>query len=123
MQLPVMVARWQNAWQSLAPEPIAALYAPDATHMSEGVISRMSRPDGTLKGRDDIRAYAEAAAAGLESFRADIIGVIVQEAAHGGRAAVEYWRIVNGNDANRRRVVEIIEWRDDLITACRVFHF
>ncbi len=34
-----------------------------------------------------------------------------------------YWRILNGDEAGRTRVVEIIEWSGGRITACRVFHF
>jgi len=118
-----MVGRWKAAWESLDPAPIAALYAPQGTHMSEGVVKRMNRPDGLLTGPGDLRAYAEATAAELESFRADILDVISEETSDEGRASVEYWRIVNGDEAGRRRVVEIIEWKRNLITACRVFHF
>ncbi|ABS63881.1 conserved hypothetical protein [Parvibaculum lavamentivorans DS-1] len=123
MKLPLMVARWRDAWQSLDPAVIAALYAPDGTHMSAVVAGRMKRPDGTLRGREEIRAYAEATAARLKSFQAEITSVIAEETTDGGRASVEYWRTINGDEGGRARVVEIIEWRQDAITACRVFHF
>lgn len=123
MELPIIVARWRDAWQSLDPVTIAGLYAPEGTHMSAVVASRMKRPDGTLIGPAEIRAYAEATAAQLDSFEADIMNVIAEETSSGGRASVEYWRTVNGDRAGRKRVVEIIEWSDDKITACRVFHF
>jgi hypothetical protein len=114
-----MVSRWQAAWTSLDADRVAGLYAEDATHMSAVVTERMGRADGTLRGRDDVRAYAAAARARLKSFRADIINVIADE----GRASVEYWRVLDGDEAARGRVVEILEWRDEVITACRVFHF
>ncbi len=123
MSIPAMVCRWKEAWEGLDPAPIAALYASTGTHMSEGVVARMSRPDGLLTGPGELKAYAEASVAKLKSFRIDILDVIAEEAAGEGRASVEYWRVVNGNDAERKRVVEIIEWKQDLITACRVFHF
>ncbi|MDP1628963.1 nuclear transport factor 2 family protein [Parvibaculum sp.] len=123
MKLPEMVARWRDAWQSLDPVTIAELYAPKGTHMSAVVASRMKRPDGMLTGPAEIRAYAEATAAQLDSFQADILNVIAEETPSDGRASVEYWRTVNGDRTGRKRVVEIIEWSGDKITACRVFHF
>jgi hypothetical protein len=118
-KIPDMVLRWQSAWTSLDPDCVAALYAEDGTHMSAVVTERMGIADGTLRGREHVRAYAAAARARLKSFRADIIDVIADE----GRASVEYWRVLDGNEAARSRVVEILEWRGDKITACRVFHF
>ncbi|MBO6686188.1 MAG: nuclear transport factor 2 family protein [Parvibaculum sp.] len=123
MPLPMMVLKWQSAWQSLDPETVAALYAPDGTHMSDGVVKRMGKSDGTLCGPDELRAYALASVARLQSFRIDILDVISQTGTASGRAAVEYWRVVNGDEAGRTRVVEILEWSDDRISACRVFHF
>ncbi|MDZ4380079.1 MAG: nuclear transport factor 2 family protein [Parvibaculum sp.] len=123
MNLPAMVAAWQAAWQSLDPERVARLYAAEATHMSGIVVSRMNRADATLRGVDEIRAYASVAASQLKSFEACILEVIAEETPDGGRASVEYWRVVNGDEAGRKRVVEIIEWRGEKIVACRVFHF
>ena len=87
--------------------------------MSAVVVERMQRADGTLRGVDEIRAYATASAQRLKSFKADIIDVLLEE----NRAGVEYWRIINGDEAGRTRVMEILEWRGDKITGCRVFHF
>ncbi|HEX7775793.1 MAG TPA: nuclear transport factor 2 family protein [Parvibaculum sp.] len=118
-KIPPMVSRWQAAWTNLDADSVAALYADDGTHMSAVVTERMGIADGTLKGREEIRAYAAAARARLKSFRADIIDVIAEE----GRASVEYWRVIDGNETASTRVVEILEWQGDKITACRVFHF
>lgn len=123
MTVPDMVSRWQAAWQSLDPARIETLYSPDATHMSAVVAERMKRPNGTLRGKAEIRAYAETTAGRLKSFRAEILEIISDETEGGGRAAVEYWRVVDGDEEHRTRVVEIVEWQDGLITACRVFHF
>lgn len=123
MNLPSMVAAWQAAWQSLDPDRVAALYGPGATHMSGAVVKRMNRPDGILTGPAEIRAYATAVANQIGSFRADIANVIAHEEAYGGAAAIEYWRVIDGNENERTRVAEILEWQGDKITACRVFHF
>jgi hypothetical protein len=37
-------------------------------------------------------------------------------------AAVEYRRFVN-TETEATEVLEVIEWSNDLLTACRVFHF
>ena len=41
----------------------------------------------------------------------------------GDRAAVEYRRHSNLDGANPAHVLELIEWRDALISSVRVFHF
>lgn len=121
--LPAMVARWQKAWTALDPQAVAALYAPDGTHMSGVVRERLGREDATLRGPEEVKLYATASAKALRSFRADILNVISEGDDETGRAAVEYWRILNGDDTNRMRVMEVMEWRDGKITSCRVFHF
>lgn len=118
-----MVTRWQAAWTSLDADRIAALYAEDGEHMSSVVAERMGIADGRLTSRAAIHAYAQAAAERLQSFRADIINIISDVSDHGGRASVEYWRVLNGDEATRGLVIEILEWRGNEITSCRVFHF
>ncbi len=121
--IPDMVTRWQAAWTSLDPDRVAALYAEDGQHMSSVVVERLGIADGTLRSREEVRAYAQASASRLKSFRADIMQVIADEDGANGRAAVEYWRILNGEEDKRMRVIEIVEWRDNEITSCRVYHF
>ncbi len=121
--LPLMVQKWQAAWQALDPQAVAALYAPDGTHMSGVVRERLGKEDATLHGPEEVFEYATASANTLKSFRADIFNVIAEGDDETGRAAVEYWRILNGNDANPMRVMEAMEWRDGRIISCRVFHF
>lgn len=123
MKIPSMVLKWQAAWASLDPDNVAALYADDATHMSAAVTARMNRADGTLRGPAEMHTYAAEVAKVLASFRADITNVIAEGTEEEGRAAIEYWRVVNGDEAGRKRVAEILEWRNGKLTACRVFHF
>ena len=123
MTTPAMILKWQNAWASLEPEKVAALYAEGASHMSSAVAAYMNRADGTLHGPAEMHAYAAAVAKALKSFRADITNVISEGTDEEGRAAIEYWRVVNGDEADRKRVAEILEWKHGKLTACRVFHF
>jgi hypothetical protein len=122
MTTPQIIREWQQAWASLNPERVAALYCSDGTHDSAAVTSYMKRADTTLRGVDEIRTYAGIVSTTLKSFRADIIQVIAEGTDFAGRASVEYWRVVNGDEPNRKRVVEIIEWQNGKIKACRVFH-
>ncbi|MAB13741.1 nuclear transport factor 2 family protein [Parvibaculum sp.] len=121
--LPAMVARWKAAWEALDPQAVAALYAPDGTHMSGVVRERLGKEDATLHGPEEVLEYATASAKALKSFRADIFNVIADGDDETGRAAVEYWRILNGDETNRMRVMETMEWGGGRITSCRVFHF
>ena len=115
-----IVTRWQQAWQALDADAVAALYAPDGTHQSAVVSRRMPDvPDGVLRGPEMIRSYARLAAAAMTAFRIDILDVFAKE----DRAAVEYWRIINNDDASRLRVVEILVWNAaGQLTEVRVFH-
>ena len=121
--LPLMVQKWQTAWQALDPDAVAALYAPEGTHMSGVVRERLGKEDATLRGPEEVRQYATASARALKSFRADIFNVISDGNDEAGRAAIEYWRILNGDETNRMRVMEAMEWSGGKITSCRVFHF
>jgi hypothetical protein len=113
------VERWKAAWESLDPEKVVALYAPNATHRSavvERIYSELGRTE--LRGREEIREYARRAFTRFNAIRFDIVAVI-EDVTH---AAVEYRRFVN-NEAASTEVLELIEWSGDLLTACRVFHF
>ncbi|MDO8421821.1 MAG: nuclear transport factor 2 family protein [Parvibaculum sp.] len=120
---PRIVTEWQSAWASLDADRIVDLYTEDAEHMSHVVTERMGISSGTLKSRAAIRLYVDTSVKRLKSFRADIISVISDGDDSNGRAAVEYWRIINGNEGQRTRVIERIEWHDGKLTSCRVFHF
>ena len=120
---PKIVTDWQSAWASLNADRIIDLYTEDAEHMSHVVTERMGITSGTLKSRAAIRLYVEASVKRLSGFRADIISVISDCNGDDGRAAVEYWRIINGKEDQRTRVMERIEWQGGKLTSCRVFHF
>jgi hypothetical protein len=112
------VARWQAAWESRDADRVAALYVENATHASARVA--VVFPDlGTtvLRGVSQIREYARRGLARFTSLRFEILTVTEGPI----RSAVEYHRYSN-LDAEPTRVLELIEWRGDLIEAVRVFH-
>jgi hypothetical protein len=114
------VEAWKSAWESRNPATVAALYAPDATHES-ALIARIYPELGrtVLRGRHEIAVYARRGLARFTELRFEI--VTVTEA--GDRAAVEYRRQSNVDGDKPAHVLELIEWRGDLISAVRVFHF
>ena len=114
------VEAWKSAWESRDAATVAALYAPDATHES-ALIAQIYPELGrmVLRGRHEIAVYARRGLARFTELRFEILTVTES----GDRAAVEYWRHSNVDGANPKRVLELIEWRGDLISAVRVFHF
>lgn len=114
------VEAWKAAWESRDPATVAALYAPDATHES-ALIARLYPELGrlSLHGRHEIAVYARRGLARFTELRFEILTVTESD----DRAAVEYRRHSNIDGANPVHVLELIEWRGDLISAVRVFHF
>src|SRR6266403_3021786 len=114
------VETWKSAWESRDAAAVAALYAPDATHES-ALIAQIYPELGrlVLRGRHEIAVYARRGLARFTELRFEFLTVTES----GDRAAVEYWRHSNVDGANPKRVLELIEWRGDLICAVRVFHF
>ena len=114
------VEAWRSAWESRDAATVAALYAPDATHES-ALIAQIYPELGrlVLRGRHEIAVYARRGLARFTELRFEFLTVTES----GDRAAVEYRRHSNLDAANPVHVLELIEWRDALITSVRVFHF
>jgi len=113
------VEAWKSAWESLDPARVVALYTRDATHQS-ALIAKIYPELGRLElnGHHEIAVYARR---GLERYR-ELRFEILTVTESGDRAAVEYRRHSN-LDAKPVHVLELIEWRDALISSVRVFHF
>lgn len=118
--LSARVDAWKSAWESRDPARVVALYTRDATHQSAMIaklypeLKRLA-----LHGHHEIGVYARR---GLERYT-DLHFEILTVTESRDRAAVEYRRHSNLDAANPAHVLELIEWRDALITAVRVFHF
>jgi hypothetical protein len=114
------VLGWKTAWESRDPARVVSLYAADATHASGRVAAL--RPElgrSELRGHPEIEEYAAVAFGRFTWLRFDLVSVTES----GDRAAVEYLRHSNLDAGNPSHVLELIEWRDGLIGAVRVFHF
>lgn len=114
------VLDWKAAWESRDPSKVVALYAPGSTHASAKVAQL--RPElgrSELRGLAELEEYARVGFARFTWLRFDLLTVTES----GERAAVEYFRHSN-LDANKpAHVLELIEWRAEMISAVRVFHF
>lgn len=118
--LSARVDAWKSAWESRDPARVVALYTRDATHQSAMVAKlypEVRRPK--LEGHHEIGVYAKRGLERYSELRFEILTVTES----GDRAAVEYRRHSNLDGANPAHVLELIEWRDALISAVRVFHF
>jgi ketosteroid isomerase-like protein len=114
------VVAWKNAWESRDPARVVSLYARDATHASAKVAAL--RPElgrSELRGRAEIEAYASTAFRRFTWLRFDLLTVTES----GDRAAIEYLRHSNLDADNPSHVLELLEWREGMISAVRVFHF
>jgi hypothetical protein len=114
------VIAWKNAWESRDPARVVSLYASDATHASAKVAAL--RPElgrSGLKGHAEIEEYAAIAFRRFTWLRFDLLSVTES----GDRAAVEYLRRSNLDGDDPSHVLELLEWREGLISGVRVFHF
>jgi hypothetical protein len=117
--VPPIVQRWKAAWESGDPDAVAALYGPASTHDSAKVAAAMPELGGAtrLTGSAQLRLYAERAFARVGRLSFALLSVVAGD----GVVAVEYER-TSSNEPTPKRVVEILEWRGDIILATRVYH-
>jgi hypothetical protein len=73
----------------------------------------------SLQGHHEIGVYARRGLDRYTELQFEILSVTES----GDRAAIEYRRHSNLDAANAPLVLELIEWRDALISSVRVFHF
>jgi len=114
------IARWHAAWEARDVERILALYADDATHASPLVRQFCPEaPEPVLRGRERIGEYFRRALGRFTWLRFEIVSVTEDTE----RSAFEYRRHSNVDGDRPAHVLELLEWRDGLIVAVRVFHF
>jgi ketosteroid isomerase-like protein len=115
-QLIGIARKWLACFETHDVEALVALYAPDAKHTSPKL--RVQRPEtgGFLIGRDALRAWWADAFRRIPQLRY----VETQLTADTERVFMEYVRHAPG-DADMP-VAEVLECKDGLIVASRVFH-
>jgi hypothetical protein len=111
---------WKAAWESRDVDRIVAMYAPDATHASHLVPRFLPEAgDAVCRGREQIAQYFRRALGRYGELRFEL-ATVTEDAS---RSAVEYHRHSDVDGANPKHVLELLEWRGNLLSAVRVFHF
>jgi len=92
------------------------LYADDAVHYSPKLKLRRPESNGLIKGKDSLRDWWKDAFIRLPTLKYQPTSLT----ADGDRVFMEYTRKVYGEDD--MLVAEILEIKNDLIVASRVYH-
>jgi heme-degrading monooxygenase HmoA/ketosteroid isomerase-like protein len=115
-QLVAIAERWLACFERRDLDDLLALYADDATHTSPKIRVRHPETGGLLHGKSAMRAWWAGSFARLPSMAY----VPVSITANGSRVYYEYVRKVDGEPD--MPVCEVLDVRDGLIVASRVFH-
>lgn len=108
--------RWFSAFNAHDLEALLALYADDAEHFSPKLKVRQPETNGLIKGKAALRAWWRDAFDRLPSLRYEVVKLTADEE----QVFMEYTRHVQGEED--LRVGEVLEIRDGLIVASRVYH-
>lgn len=112
----LIAQKWFDAFNEHDAEKVLALYHDNAEHYSPKLKIRQPETNGYIKGKAALRAWWKDAFDRLPSlhFRP------TQLTANGERVFMEYFRSADGEpDMN---VAEVLEIKDGLIVASRVYH-
>jgi ketosteroid isomerase-like protein len=108
--------QWFAAFNQHDLEKLLALYADDAQHYSPKLKLRQPETNGLITGKDALRSWWQDSFERLPSLRYEPTRFIADDE----RIFVEYTRHVDGEDS--MVVGEVLEIKDGLIVASRVYH-
>jgi hypothetical protein len=108
--------RWFAAFNAHDLEALLALYADDARHYSPKLKVRQPETNGLISGKASLRAWWRDAFYRLPSLRYEVVKLTADDE----QVFMEYIRHVEGEED--LRVGEVLEIRDGLIVASRVYH-
>lgn len=113
----ILIARhWFAAFNAHDLEKLLALYADDAQHYSPKLKLRQPETKGLITGKDALRSWWRDSFERLPSLRYQPTRFIADDE----RIFMEYTRYVDGEDS--MTVGEVLEIKDGLIVASRVYH-
>jgi ketosteroid isomerase-like protein len=113
----ISIARqWFDAFNQHNLEKLLALYADDAQHYSPKLKLRQPETNGLITGKDALRSWWRDSFERLPSLRYEPTRFIADDE----RVFMEYVRYVDGEDS--MTIGEVLEIRDGLIVASRVYH-
>lgn len=112
----IIAKKWFEAFNEHALEPLLVLYADDAEHYSPKLKLRQPETNGLVKGKDALRNWWHDAFNRLPGLRYKPTTLTADE----DRVFMEYVRQVPGEDD--MPVAEVLEVKNGLIVASRVYH-
>jgi ketosteroid isomerase-like protein len=107
---------WFEAFNTHNLEKLLSLYDNDAEHFSPKLKIRHPETNGLVKGQDALRTWWQDAFERLPSLQYKVTSLT----ANSDRVFMEYVRNVDNEDA--MLVAEVLEIKEGLIVASRVYH-
>jgi len=108
--------KWFDAFNSHNLEQLLSLYDDEAQHFSPKLKIRKPETNGLVIGKEAMREWWQDAFDRLPSLKYRVTSLT----ANHDRIFMEYVRTVNGEED--MLVAEVLEVKDDLIIASRVYH-
>lgn len=108
--------QWFAAFNAHDLEALLALYADDAEHFSPKLKLRHPETHGLITGKEALRSWWRDAFERLPTLLYEVVKLTADEE----QVFMEYIRHVSGEED--LRVGEVLEVRDGLIVASRVYH-
>lgn len=111
-----IATQWFAAFNAHDLEALLALYHDDAAHYSPKLKLRQPETNGLIQGKAALRAWWRDAFERLPTLRYEVLTLTADDE----QVFMEYIRHVAGEED--LRVGEVLEIRNGLITASRVYH-
>lgn len=111
-----IAAQWFDAFNEHDLEKLLALYHDNAEHFSPKLKIRLPETNGLVKGKDALRSWWQDAFDRLPSLQYTPITFTAND----DRVFMEYIRQVD--DEPDMKVAEVLEIKDGVIVASRVYH-
>ncbi len=108
--------QWLQAFNDHNLEKLLSLYDDNAEHFSPKVKARQPESKGIIKGKAALRNWWQDAFNRLPDLAYHEKTITADD----NRAFMEYTRVVSGED--KMVVAEVLEIKNDLIVASRVYH-
>ena len=108
--------KWFDAFNKHDLEMLLSLYDDNAEHFSPKLKIRQPETNGLIKGKDALRAWWKDSFERLPTLNYEVINLIADDSS----VFMEYMRHVEG-EADLR-VGEVLEVKNSLIVASRVYH-
>lgn len=108
--------RWIDAFNTHNLERLLSLYDGEAVHFSPKLKLRHPETEGLIKGRTALHAWWDDALKRLPTLHYELVRLTADTE----RVFMEYTRQVDGEE--NMAVAEVLEIKDGLIVASRVYH-